>query len=110
MRSGATPKDFRVLPDKIILVRHAESEGNVDNMAYTYSPDSQVPLVSGTALRLYCTALQTRCRGRMPGGAGARPWGLGWLTISNGAAGRQAGMGHGGWAGRASEALLRRRA
>ena len=42
---GATPKDYRVLPPKIILVRHAESEGNVDNFAYTYVPDPQVPLV-----------------------------------------------------------------
>eukprot|EP00884_Botryococcus_braunii_P014525 jgi/Botrbrau1/23073/Bobra.0243s0014.1 len=41
---GATPKEFRVLPKKIILVRHAESEGNVDSMAYTYVPDPQVPL------------------------------------------------------------------
>lgn len=43
--SGATPKDYRVLPERIILVRHAESEGNVDNKAYSYIPDSQVPLV-----------------------------------------------------------------
>lgn len=43
--SGATPRDYRILPEKIILVRHAESEGNVDNKAYTYIPDSQVPLV-----------------------------------------------------------------
>lgn len=42
---GATPEDFRVLPRKIILVRHAESEGNVDNFAYTYVPDMKVPLV-----------------------------------------------------------------
>ena len=42
---GATPRDYRVLPPKIILVRHAESEGNVDNFAYTYVPDPQVPLV-----------------------------------------------------------------
>ena len=42
--SRATPKDFRVLPKRIILVRHAESEGNVDNQAYTYMPDPQVPL------------------------------------------------------------------
>lgn len=35
-----------MLPDRIFLVRHAESEGNVDNVAYTYIPDSQVPLVS----------------------------------------------------------------
>ena len=34
-----------MLPPKIILVRHAESEGNVDNFAYTYVPDPQVPLV-----------------------------------------------------------------
>ena len=42
--SGATPRDFRILPRRIILVRHAESEGNVDNAAYTYLPDPQVPL------------------------------------------------------------------
>ena len=30
---GATPRDFRVLPKRIFLVRHAESEGNVDNVA-----------------------------------------------------------------------------
>ena len=39
---GATPRDFRVLPRHIILVRHAESEGNVDNVAYTYLPDPKV--------------------------------------------------------------------
>lgn len=43
-RSGAIPRDYRVLPERIILVRHAQSEGNVDNMAYTYIPDPQVPL------------------------------------------------------------------
>ena len=37
---------FGVLPKRIILVRHAESEGNIDNFAYTYVPDPQVPLVS----------------------------------------------------------------
>ena len=42
--SRATPKDFRILPKRIILVRHAESEGNVNNQAYTYMPDPQVPL------------------------------------------------------------------
>ena len=43
--SGATPRDYRVLPRRIVLVRHAESEGNVDSFAYTYLPDPQVPLV-----------------------------------------------------------------
>ena len=42
--SRATPQDFRILPKRIILVRHAESEGNVNNQAYTYMPDPQVPL------------------------------------------------------------------
>ena len=42
---GATPRDHRILPKRIILVRHAESEGNVDNFAYCYVPDPQVPLV-----------------------------------------------------------------
>ncbi|GIL42900.1 hypothetical protein Vafri_727 [Volvox africanus] len=44
--TGAVPSDYRILPDRIILVRHAESEGNVDNKAYTYIPDSQVPLTA----------------------------------------------------------------
>ncbi len=34
-----------MLPDRIFLVRHAESEGNVNNQAYCTIPDSQVPLV-----------------------------------------------------------------
>lgn len=44
--SGATPSDFRVLPERIILVRHAQSEGNIDNVAYTYIPDPQIPLTA----------------------------------------------------------------
>ena len=47
---GATPQDYRVLPRRIVLVRHAESEGNIDNFAYTYVPDPQVPLVRGSAV------------------------------------------------------------
>lgn len=43
---GAIPADVRVLPDRIILVRHAQSEGNVDCDAYTYIPDPQVPLTA----------------------------------------------------------------
>jgi broad specificity phosphatase PhoE len=42
--SGATPLDFRILPRRIIIIRHAESEGNVDSRAYSYLPDPQVPL------------------------------------------------------------------
>ncbi len=42
---GATPRDHRVLPKRIILVRHAESEGNVDHFAYSNIPDPQVSLV-----------------------------------------------------------------
>lgn len=41
---GATPKDFRILPARIILVRHAQSEGNVDNKAYASVPDSKIPI------------------------------------------------------------------
>lgn len=33
-----------MLPERIILVRHAQSEGNIDNAAYTYIPDPQIPL------------------------------------------------------------------
>ena len=33
-----------MLPQRIILVRHAQSEGNIDNIAYTYIPDPQIPL------------------------------------------------------------------
>eukprot|EP00892_Ulva_mutabilis_P011078 jgi/Ulvmu1/8342/UM042_0048.1 len=44
--AGATPSDHRVLPERIILVRHAQSEGNIDNVAYTYIPDPQIPLTT----------------------------------------------------------------
>jgi len=42
--SGATPTDHRILPARIILVRHAQSEGNVDNQAYASVPDSRIPI------------------------------------------------------------------
>lgn len=45
------PSDSRVLPQRIILVRHAQSEGNVNQHTYTYLPDPQVPLVSGRSTR-----------------------------------------------------------
>jgi hypothetical protein len=45
---GAIPTDTRVLPDRVILVRHAQSEGNVNQHTYTYLPDPQVPLVSNS--------------------------------------------------------------
>lgn len=44
--AGATPTDLRVLPDRIILVRHAESRGNVDDETYTNLPDPAVPLTT----------------------------------------------------------------
>lgn len=59
---GATPRDHRILPRRIILVRHAESEGNIDNFAYTYVPDPQVPLVSNVlAIAMLCTPARSRC-------------------------------------------------
>ena len=54
---GATPQDYRILPRRIILVRHAESEGNIDNFAYTYVPDPQVPLVRSVPLLLLSIVL-----------------------------------------------------
>jgi len=42
--NGATPRDLRVLPDRIVLVRHAESEGNVDKHVYSILPDRMLPL------------------------------------------------------------------
>ncbi|XP_073309359.1 phosphoglycerate mutase-like protein AT74 [Primulina huaijiensis] len=34
----------RILPKRIILVRHGESEGNMDGSAYTTTPDYKIPL------------------------------------------------------------------
>ena len=45
LRRGATPRDHRVLPKRIILVRHAESQGNIDHFAYSEVPDPQICLV-----------------------------------------------------------------
>jgi hypothetical protein len=39
-----TLEDFQSLPDKIILVRHAESQGNVDARIYSTTPDYEVRL------------------------------------------------------------------
>ena len=36
----------RRLPRRIVLVRHGESTGNVDESEYTRTPDSQIPLTS----------------------------------------------------------------
>lgn len=48
---NAIPKaNLRILPERIILVRHAESEGNVCNSVYTQVPDPQVPLVGARPL------------------------------------------------------------
>ena len=43
-------------------MRHAESEGNVDNFAYTYVPDPQVPLVSADHLCLVMEAKGRSCQ------------------------------------------------
>lgn len=37
-------KDLRVLPKRIILVRHGQSEGNVDETMYCRVPDPQIRL------------------------------------------------------------------
>jgi broad specificity phosphatase PhoE len=48
LSSAAPPPHERGLfrPKRIILIRHGESEGNVDEQAYTHTPDSRVPLTS----------------------------------------------------------------
>ena len=60
---GATPRDHRVLPKRIILVRHAESQGNIDHFAYSEVPDPQICLVDFSSCapqlvsHLQCSAL-----------------------------------------------------
>ena len=44
-RQLETGVERRNLPRKIILVRHAQSQGNVDSATYSVVPDSEVPLV-----------------------------------------------------------------
>ncbi|XP_043722677.1 phosphoglycerate mutase-like protein AT74 [Telopea speciosissima] len=41
---GHPPSHDNILPKRIILVRHGESEGNLDGTAYTTTPDNQIPL------------------------------------------------------------------
>jgi broad specificity phosphatase PhoE/uncharacterized coiled-coil protein SlyX len=46
-RHGATPpNDYRALPPRIVLIRHAESEGNIDRNVYARTPDPLVPLTA----------------------------------------------------------------
>lgn len=37
---------LKFLPKRIILIRHGESEGNIDTAAYTTTPDYKIPLTS----------------------------------------------------------------
>ncbi|KAF8054608.1 phosphoglycerate mutase-like protein [Scenedesmus sp. PABB004] len=53
-------RDTRVLPQRIILVRHAQSEGNVNAGAYTYIPDPQVPLTALGRQQAYEAGLAIR--------------------------------------------------
>ena len=46
LHRGATPRNFRVLPRRIVLIRHAESQGNLDDACYTYLPDNRIPLTA----------------------------------------------------------------
>jgi bisphosphoglycerate-dependent phosphoglycerate mutase len=39
-----TLEDFRALPNHIVLVRHAQSMGNLDATTYSQIPDYEVPL------------------------------------------------------------------
>ncbi|KVH92173.1 phosphoglycerate mutase-like protein AT74 [Cynara cardunculus var. scolymus] len=43
MKQGATDQ-IMFLPKRIILVRHGQSEGNIDGSAYTTTPDYKIPL------------------------------------------------------------------
>ena len=43
-RSEMSSPHHKPLPKRIILVRHGESEGNLDGAAYTRTPDHQIPL------------------------------------------------------------------
>ena len=40
------PQCARRLPKRIILVRHGESQGNLDMSAYTTTPDYRIPLTA----------------------------------------------------------------
>jgi hypothetical protein len=69
---GATPRDMRVLPKRIFLVRHAESEGNVDNSECRVGPvvtqrdDMEPPLCRHVSAQGRCLAgwlLADRARG-----------------------------------------------
>lgn len=74
-RRAATPTDHRLLPRRIVLVRHAQSKGNVDPFLYEHTPDPSVPLV-GAGNRCWAGAgphrmcAQAGGRGLMRGGGG----------------------------------------
>lgn len=60
IHNGATPRDFRVLPDRIILVRHAESEGNVNKRIYSVVPDRKLPLTDKGRAQAEAAGVQLR--------------------------------------------------
>ena len=41
--TSSTLSTFLIRPKRIILVRHAESIGNIDENAYTFIPDWKIP-------------------------------------------------------------------
>lgn len=43
--------DNKLLPKRIILVRHGESEGNLDTEAYTTTPDHKIQLTESGLLQ-----------------------------------------------------------
>ena len=59
--SGAAPSRWEAQrPKRIILVRHGESEGNLDETAYTYKPDNKIELTPLGVQQADATGAQIR--------------------------------------------------
>ncbi|KAF7138948.1 hypothetical protein RHSIM_Rhsim07G0179100 [Rhododendron simsii] len=50
----------KVLPKRIILVRHGESQGNRDNSAYSTTPDYKIPLTPNGVAQAKLAGAQIR--------------------------------------------------
>lgn len=64
--------DGRMMPRRIVLVRHGESEGNLDTAAYTTTPDHKIPLTDAGLTQARDAGAQLRAL--MAGNVSSEDW------------------------------------
>ncbi|XP_027367003.1 phosphoglycerate mutase-like protein AT74 [Abrus precatorius] len=68
-----------VLPKRIILMRHGESQGNLDTATYTTTPDHSIPLTAQGIAQAHHAGAELR---RVMGGGGCSPYWQAYFYVS----------------------------